>query len=90
MLCCALGQIDTMQVGTSPEQGIMDAARKSAKFCCGLLRKRIGEDDIRHSNEAPDGLQEVDIANRLGWDDFVGRLEDSPLTVWHTKRNVTS
>ena len=40
-LSMAMGQIDAMEAGTSPEQGISDAAKKSVEYCHDLLKARI-------------------------------------------------
>jgi hypothetical protein len=74
MLASILEQIDAMIARTSPEQGILDAAKKSVKLCCGLLRARAEKNAARQAqnvgNEREDvGFQGDGIGS--GWDVLV-------------------
>ena len=61
-ISCALDQIDALEMGATTEQGILDAALKSVKTCHGLLRARLGQNDL---------TQDADHEGEndgLGWD----------------------
>ena len=70
-LSMVLAQAEAIEAGTSCEFKIAQSARDSLELCHGLLRRRLDDDSLSHSNDAaitpttPDGGQE---GYGLDWD----------------------
>ena len=78
MLASILGQIDAMIAGTSPEQGILDAAKRTVELCCGLLTARAEESAARQAQGVGDGREDVGFQGDgigSGWDVLVSLTE---------------
>lgn len=74
MASCILAQVDAMEAGTSVEQGMVDAVRKSLEFCYQLLKTRTEESAAQRLDGSSNGRHDtgVDIqGNGLEWNDLV-------------------
>ncbi|KAL3417473.1 hypothetical protein PVAG01_11473 [Phlyctema vagabunda] len=68
-LSMILAHVEAIELGTSPELSIAQAAKDSLQFCCGLLRAQAG-DIYLQPLEVTEGLVTVDdqIQNEYGLD----------------------
>lgn len=74
MASCILAQIDAMEAGTSVEQGMVNAVKKSLEFCYQLLKAKTEESEAQHLDVNSDGRQGIGVEfedNGLGWNDVV-------------------
>lgn len=70
-LSALVAQIDSMQARLPLEQRMMDAARKSVEFCCGLLRGRMEghiAQQVQEGGGGPKDIEDYSDSDGLGWD----------------------
>lgn len=79
-ISCMLGQIDAMLAGRSPEQGIMDAAKKSVELVYGLMRAKMEPDFDQQLRGVGDQLDHVETPGESGAFDF-DMLVSLPTTI---------
>jgi hypothetical protein len=81
LFSAALGQIEAIEAGTSPSQGAVEGAGKSADICLGLLADKLPILTPESDNTLQDGMDFVMPDSRLfsGWDG--GQCDDWNQTV---------